>query len=169
MTLHLTLGVDPGQGGAIAVLADGEFDRFIDMPLCLRASGGKEVDVPALQAQLRGLKHEHRGAYILAVTELVAGHRGQGGSSSFAFGRADGQLDATIKCVGIPILQVHPATWKAFMQLRGKDKEASRRLAQARHPKAKPHLTLKKHEGRAEALLIATWALLTEQVGSAAA
>lgn len=168
MTLHLTLGVDPGQSGAIAVLADGDFDRFIDMPLSTRPSGGREVDVHALHAQLRGLKHEHRGAYVLAVTELVSGHRGQGGASSFAFGRADGQCDATIKCLGIPIIQVHPATWKAYLQLTKKDKEASRRLAQARHPKARPHLTLKKHDGRAEALLIATWALLTEQVGKAA-
>lgn len=172
MTPQMILGIDPGQSGAIALLADGVFAGFIDMPVCAREDFGKEVDVDQLQKRLRGLRMEHRGAYIFAVVERVAAWRPtdakkQTGTASFALGRADGQLDATLKCAGIPILRVHPATWKAYMGLTGKGKDASLALARARHPGAREYLTRKKDDGRAEAALIATWARLTEQVAAA--
>ena len=59
MTLNLTLGVDPGLGGAIAVLADGAVDRFIDTPTKVRQCGkGDEQSYSQFVAlsRLRGLR-----------------------------------------------------------------------------------------------------------------
>lgn len=169
MTQRLVLGLDPGLSGAIAVVADGVPVKFIDMPTRTRQSGhGTEVNVGKLQAELRGLRAEHRGAYCLAVVERVAGFRGQGGASQFAFGRADGQAVATIECLGIPILEVHPATWKTYFRLAGLEKDAARLLAINRYPAIATQLARKKDCGRADAVLIALWAELTEQLGRAA-
>lgn len=176
MTMQLVLGVDPGVSGAMFALADGEPVQFFDMPIRPRAVGsGNEVDVPKLQALLRGLFMAHRGAYVFAVLEKVGGHRGQGGSASFNFGQADGAVRATIQCQGIPILEVYPQTWKTYMQLTGKgpdgeklDKGAALRLARSMFPAWADALARAKDNGRADALLIARWAVLTEQVGAAA-
>eukprot|EP00798_Chlamydomonas_sp_ICE-L_P015945 gene15945-22079_t len=54
---------------------------------------------------------------------------------------------------------VPPRHWKADWDLVGKDKEESRLLAINVFPHFKDMLKLKKHHGRAEALLIAAWAM----------
>ena len=55
---------------------------------------------------------------------------------------------------GFELVQVHPATWKKHFKLTS-DKELSRALATRLFPAAPLHL--KKHDGRAEALLLARW------------
>lgn len=170
MTLRLTLGIDPGLSGAIAVLADGQFERFIDMPTVRRRTAkGMEVDADALHRALRDVRGAHPGAYVMAVLEKVGGHRGQGGAASFNFGQSDGMVRATLACLGISKIEVYPQTWKTYLRLTGQDKDAARQLVLRLHPEVAEHVTLKKHDGRADAFLIARWAEMTEQVARRAA
>lgn len=165
MTFRLTIGIDPGLSGALAVLADGQFERFIDIPTrARRTASGQEVDVSRLAEQLRTVLAAHPGAYTFGVMEKVGGHRGQGGSASFNFGQADGMVRATFENLGIPFIEVYPQTWKSYLRMKGVDKEGARQKVIREYPEAAPHLQRKKDHGRADALLLAKWAELTEQV-----
>jgi len=165
MTCRLTIGIDPGISGALAVLADGQFERFIDIPTRpRRTAAGNEVDVTALAARLRETLAAHPGAYAFGVMEKVCGHRGQGGAASFNFGQADGMVRATFESVGIPFIEVYPQTWKMYLRMKGMDKEAARQRVICEYPEAASQLKRKKDHGRADALLLAKWAELTEQV-----
>lgn len=168
MTLRLTFGVDPGQTGAIAVLADGEPVGFIDMPTTERKAGGHQVDARSLAAQLRGFACQHRGAYMYAVIEQVSAGPGQGVSAMFRFGQADGTVRGVLGALGIQWVEVHPSVWKRYLQLNGAEKDAARLYAIRRWPAMAKVLARKKDIGRADAALIALWAELTQQVGAAA-
>lgn len=169
MTLRLTVGIDPGLSGAIAALADGEPAFVHDMPTRARPSGkGREVDARALQQLLRDLLGRHQGADVAVVLETVGGFTGRGASMSFAFGQADGAVRAVLSCLQLEPIGVYPITWKGHFGLRKqKDqpapgKEASRARVVALFPdKALPYLRAK-DDGRAEALLLALWAVQTE-------
>lgn len=168
MTLRLTLGIDPGQTGAIAALADGRPVAFIDMPTMARKAGGEQVDAQALAARIRELLADHPGAYPFAVLEQVSAMPGQGVTSMFRFGQADGAVRGVLGALGIGFIEVHPQTWKRYLRLTGADKDTARTMAIQRYPEAAEYLRRKKDVGRADALLIATWAVLTEQVARAA-
>ena len=168
MTLRITLGIDPGQTGAIAVLADGDFAGFIDMPVVPRPAGGNHVDAATLAAALRGIFSAHPGAHVFGVLEEVGAMPKQGVSSMFRFGESYGVIRGVLGAVGIPYMQVRPERWKKYLQLSGKEKDCARTVAIQRHPTAAAHLGRKKDIGRADALLIATWAQITEQVARAA-
>ncbi len=94
-----------------------------------------------------------------AVIEKVGAMPKQGVASTFTFGTSYGVCIGAIAGFGIPLAYVTPAKWKAHFRLLGRDKDASRELAIRIFPEAAPHLTLKKHHGRADALLLAKYAL----------
>lgn len=164
MTMRVVLGIDPGQSGAIAVVADGRFDRFIDMPTLPRAAGGLHIDDAQLAAVLRGVLHLHQGAYVFAVLEEVSAMPKQGITSTFRFGESFGVVRGTLGALGIPRIQVRPERWKRHLQLLGKEKDQSRTVAVQLYPEAAGQLLRKKDCGRADALLIASWAESTQQV-----
>jgi hypothetical protein len=168
MTLRLTIGVDPGQSGAIAMLADGASDGFIDMPTCSRKAGGQEVDAASLAASLRGVLQKHRGAYVVAVLEAVSAMPKQGVSSGFRFGESFGIVKGVLATLGIGYILVPPQMWKKHLRLTGCDKDAARTLVIQRFPACAESMKRKKDVGRADALLLAHWGELTEQVASAA-
>jgi len=164
MTFRLTLGIDPGQSGAIAAIADGKPAGFIDMPTKARKAGGEQVDPLVLSEKLRELMGQHPGAYVFAVLEQVSGMRGQGVSSTFRFGQADGVVRGVLGALGIGSIEVHPQVWKRYLRLTGMDKDAARTYVIERFPELAEQLKRKKDVGRADALLIGLWAEITEQV-----
>lgn len=170
MTLHLALGIDPGQTGAISALADGLPAGFIDMPTRPRAAGGQMVDAGKLAAAVRGLVMQHPGAYVYGVIEAVAARPGQGGTSMFRFGQSDGMVRGVMGGLGILLIEVQPQTWKRFLRIEGKavDPDAARKYAMTVYPGTVNLLMRKKDSGRADALCIARWAHLTEQLGNVA-
>ena len=93
-----------------------------------------------------------------AIVERVHAMPAQGVSSTFKFGHTAGRIDATVLLCGVPMRLVTPRQWKRYFRL-GPDKEDARRLAIERHPRIADRLDRKKDEGRAEALLIATYHL----------
>jgi crossover junction endodeoxyribonuclease RuvC len=141
------MAIDPGVNGAFAVLlVNGEFWDCDELPRF-----AKMVNAVEFSNRLNSLRPAS------AIIEKVASRPGQGVSSVFTFGCAYGVVIGCLAGLGAPISYVTPAKWKAHFRLLGKDKDASRELAIRLYPKAAPKLTLKKHQGRADALLLARY------------
>jgi Holliday junction resolvasome RuvABC endonuclease subunit len=142
------IAIDPGVNGAYAVLSvKGSFVDCDELPRF-----AKMVNAVAFSKVLHGLRPN------LAIIEKVASRPGQGVSSVFTFGCAYGVAIGCIAGYGAPISFVTPAKWKAHFRLLGKDKDASREIAIRLYPEASSKLGLKKHVGRADALLLARYA-----------
>ena len=165
--LHVILAFDPGQTGAIAMLADGEFAGFVDMPVMPRASGGHHVDGASMATAVRQMLARHPGATRLAVLERVSAMPKQGVSSVFRFGEGYGVIRGVVGALGIPFVTVPSVTWKRWAGLMGTEKDVARSVAIQRFPAAAPQLQRKKDSGRADALLIGAWAQATEQLATA--
>lgn len=145
----LTLGVDPGLTGALALLdADGQPELVADLPV-IRDGRLAWIDGGALQNTLLDAL---RGRPCRAVVERVSAMPKQGIASAFNFGVGIGSVLAVLQTLRLPLEFVTPAAWKGAMGL-GRDKRASLDKARLLFPTA--DLSLAKHDGRAEALLLA--------------
>jgi len=143
-----TIGIDPGLSGAIALLRNGEFAEVFDMPTMGRGSGNKQqINAAEVGKLLRECPP------CMAWIEQVGAMPGQGVSSMFNFGKATGAVLGALGALQFPVSSVTPVKWKTTFGLIGKDKDMARTAAQELMPTAP--LSLKKHGGRADALLIA--------------
>lgn len=164
--LRLTLGVDPGQTGAIATLIDGEAGPIRDMPT-FHNGNANEVDARALSEWVREQRAQHPGAFVSVCIERVRAMpnrqqpgqpaRTMGAQSSFNFGDGFGQVKAVFRVLGLEPTFVEAQSWKRHMGLLGTEKDAARLLALRRFPDAAHLLQRKKDSGRADALLLALW------------
>ncbi len=119
-----------------------------DMPVV-----DKFVSAPLLQAILSEMVC---GDESFVVIEHVASMPKQGVASTFKFGMSFGVALGVVGGMDLPSTLVRPAKWKRDMGLTS-DKERSRRLAIERWPNHADSFKLKKHDGRAEAALLALW------------
>lgn len=147
------LGIDPGLEGAIAVLnADGSFMEVRDLPTVVAGKGKRDYDIPALHRALGELSMV--GSRV--IIERVHAMPKQGVTSMFNFGRGLGILEALLVAHKLSYSWAIPNQWKKVMGFGPLDgKEAARLKAQQLYPTAELHL--KKHVGRADALLIAEY------------
>lgn len=145
------IGIDPGLSGAVGALHNGEFIDVWDMPIM-----GGRVNAVMLANILRGYKRPYMETTV--VVEHVGSMPGQGVASTFKFGQAYGTALGVVGALGLPVVHVRPSVWKKLMGL-GTDKEKARAAAIDRWPAAAPDLHLKKHHGRAEALLLAAYGI----------
>ena len=149
----ITIGIDPGLSGAIvAIFPAGEIE-FHDMPI-LEVKKKQTLDYAGLAHILR--RYASRGE-CEATIELVGAMPGQGVASMFKFGQTYGAVLATLATLQIPYRTVTPAVWKKAYRLIGCEKDESRARALELFPAAVDYLRLKKHHGRADALLIADY------------
>jgi hypothetical protein len=149
----LVIGADPGQSGAQAILDwRGDLVLVADLPY-IRNGRTAFVDSIALQEAICGVIGTRPAR---AIVERVSAMPKQGVASSFAFGTGYGSLLGVLRSMAYPIELAAPSQWKREMGL-SSDKQASLNMARLRFPQA--DLRLQKHEGRAEALLLAMWAL----------
>ena len=150
----ITIGIDPGLTGAVGVLHDGVFVAVEDMPTVVKGVGSvkREVDAAGLISLLR--MYIRSTDYNVLVLEKVGAMPGQGVSSVFSLGDSYGTARTACAAVMSELHQVSPVTWKKHFKLE-RDKELSRALAIRLFPAAPLHL--KKHDGRAESLLLARW------------
>ena len=146
-------GIDPGLSGAVAVLApEGTLVALTDIPtltISTSRGGRQEYDVPGMTALVA--RHGDQGLH--AILEESQAMPGQGVRSMFTVGLGFGLWLGILAALGIPYTRVRPADWKRALGLVGKDKEQARLRAMQLFPRAE--LRLKKHHGRAEALLLA--------------
>jgi len=155
----IIIGIDPGASGAIAIMADNEVISLGDMPVSTRKAGGQQVNAVELGSLLRGLIKKPD----LAVMEQVSAMPGQGVSSMFRFGESVGVVRGVLGALKIPLLSVTPQVWKRYHGLIGSDKDVARTKAVELYPNTSNLLSRKKDVGRADALLIASWAIGTKQ------
>ena len=153
------LGVDPGLSGCVAMLqvthGGGAVDVF-DIPTTTRTVNKKEkrqIDPYSLAAWLE----IQRPLIKFAVIEQVGTMPGQGVTSAFNFGFTTGCIHGIIAACGIEIRTVPPQVWKRKYGLLGQNKDASRGEASRRFPQFTHLWQLKKHDGRAEAALLALY------------
>jgi crossover junction endodeoxyribonuclease RuvC len=148
-------GLDPGLAGALFFLdpsnpANGE---AVDLPVHMLLRGAKkkrELDIAGLIGILAVRRITH------AFVEQVGAMPGQGVSSVFAFGKTYGAILGVIAARGIPLTLVPPVRWKRALHV-PRAKDAARARASQLLPQAADQWRLKKHDGRAEAALIALY------------
>jgi crossover junction endodeoxyribonuclease RuvC len=149
----LIIGIDPGLSGAVAILSvDGALELVADLPV-IRDRSLAWIDGSELQSLILGAL---QGRTAVAIVERVSAMPGQGVSSSFQFGCGLGSILGVLQALRIRIELVTAVAWKRAFGL-SKDKHASLHKARLMFPAADLHLA--KHDGRAEALLIAHYAL----------
>jgi hypothetical protein len=153
------IGIDPGLSGAVAVITP-DYNIVYDTPTVL-VEGEKtkhKYIVPAMALLLKPYSMGCRGVEVLAILENVHSMPKQGVASSFCFGEGKGMWEGILAAFEIPMELVSPQRWKkAIMADQGKDKSAARFKAMALFPDMAGALTLVKHDGRAEALLMAEY------------
>jgi hypothetical protein len=156
------IGIDPGISGAVVSIVDGAA-VFCDTPTLEITTGSKVkrvIDVAAAAQLLRGLDPRNTYVTIEKVWAMPGGGSGpsMGATSAFNFGMGYGMWLGILAAYRLQYEQVIPATWKKVMMPgMGKDKDESRVRVMQLFPEASPHVTLKKHHGRADALLIAEY------------
>lgn len=151
-------GIDPGLSGGVA------FYRPRDRALVA-------AKMPTFQVTRNDKKKREldRGALCLfcspftssvhtAAVERVGAAPGQGVTSMFAFGKAHGIALMACTAHGFPLIEPPPAVWKKYMAVTA-DKDSSRLRAAALLPQ---HAALFKHDGIAEAALLAIYAARVE-------
>jgi crossover junction endodeoxyribonuclease RuvC len=157
----MMLGIDPGLAGAVAVVDPaGALVAVHDTPtLTLHVARGTrhDYDVPGMCALLA----PYAGAGLHVVIEASQAMPGQGVRSTFSTGYGYGLWVGILAAMQVLYTPVRPAVWKQAFSL-GKNKEQARLRAQQLFPDA--DLRLRKHHGRAEALLLAHWALADSRV-----
>lgn len=156
------LGVDPGISGAVAVIRDGGVVLF-DTPVLAIKSGKSLKNFIDANAATLMLKSIHPDYAVIEKVQAMpgGGERSMGATSAFNFGMGYGIWLGILAALQIPFEKVHPATWKAaLMKGMTKEKDASRMRAMELYPSAAGSLNLKRHHGRADALLLAHYHLV---------
>lgn len=152
MTLYI--GIDPGLRGAIAFYQpENDELRIEDIPVHeLTVNGKKRLHVD--KHRLRDLFRETPSGR--AVIEDVHSMPKQGVASSFKFGFVSGCIQQAAVDAGYAVQLVPPNVWKRRFRLTA-DKDSARALASALLPAHARWWPLKKHDGRAEAALLALY------------
>ena len=152
------IGVDPGLSGAVAILhPSGDIELF-DTPTLNVQGPKKNRRLYDVTAMLRILQHCKDACFKYSpphvAIEMAHPRPGQGVNAPFSMGYGLGLWIGIITSMELPVTHVAPQTWKKEFQL-SKDKNLSILRAKELWPKA--DITLKKHEARAEALMIADY------------
>ena len=144
-------GIDPGASGALAIW-DGHRVTLLDVPKV-----GNEPD-----EQAWAIEWGMRLPWVDHIwVEQVGAMPGQGVTSMFNFGDRFGFVKALAYAAGVPVSFVRPNIWKKGVGIIAKaDKGASRIRASQLFPQHADMWKLVKHDGRAEALLIAYYGSL---------
>jgi crossover junction endodeoxyribonuclease RuvC len=147
----IVAGIDPGFGGAIAVV-----NAELDCETCHTPTMGEGTQRMINAGELARFLVERDVEY--AVVEQCGARPGQGVASMFRFGGAYYGALCVLQVLSIPYETVTPGKWKKAFSLTS-DKELSRRRAIELLPRAREQFALKKDEARAEAALLALWHL----------
>jgi len=154
------IGIDPGKKGGVAVIdtVTGKASVY-DIPIKKTTSGAKGHDDFLRKSMLRLLRKAAGKIWtdnVIVVIEEQHLFGREGRKSAFTLGVGWGQLLMAVDACELPYLAVNIAEWKHAMGLNS-DKEYSRLRAIEWFPELANQLQLKKHHGRAEALLLACY------------
>lgn len=148
----IILGVDPGASGAIARVEwdDGQtMVEVVDMPvgeILVGKTKRTRISPELLAFTLRELM-----PVDCAYVEEVASMPRQGLSSTFTFGQAHGMILGALAAFGVRVVRIRPQAWQNAAKAKGDPRPRAMEL----YPITTGELKLKKHDGRADAILIA--------------
>ena len=161
------IGIDPGLHGAVAVVGmDGQFLRVHDTPSVQVTSQGRtrgEFDVARMLSVLGACKigptnRMEVEPWIVALedprTAIPFGGR-TSGAAIYSIGRGVGLWEMAIASLNMPYQKIRPQEWKQAMVGTKTADQKHLSLVVARRLWPAADLSLAKHDGRAEALLIA--------------
>lgn len=150
------LGIDPGLSGALALYDPVKpHIAVMDMPTLEISSNGKKRRVIDLY-QLAQFFDMWSGQIIKAFIEDPRSMPNDGAVQAFKFGFCCGVAQSMVAANFIPMALINPRVWKTAMKL-SSDKDASRLVASQMFPQFSGNWNLKKHDGRAEAVLIGVY------------
>ena len=183
----ITVGIDPGNSGAYAVVGvNGDVRHIVVKPmpttqqkLTTKTKSGNakthtELDIHALATDLHAVITDMVSTKkvelvpLVFVCEQVGAMPGQGVVSMFNFGDSFGQLKALGRLFnhdGIrpSVMLVRPQSWKkTILAGTAKDKDAAVNYVKNKHPTVSLLPTERSkvpHEGMAEAVCIAEWGI----------
>ena len=141
------LGIDPGATGALALI----------LPNYQTVLHDYDNDPVKCVQWLEDAILCHGQPKV--ALEKVHAIQGQGISSTFKFGLNTGIIKGVLFAMGLPFIEVTPQRWQAFSQVPKKANPSDKPsliIAKQLFPLA--DITLKKHHGRADALLLAYYA-----------
>jgi crossover junction endodeoxyribonuclease RuvC len=157
------IGIDPGLTGAIVAIHDSRKVIGVwDTPTLRNERNGSvrhEPDRAEMASLVREiLRCRDQLGEPFACIERVNAMPGQGVTSSFSFGMGYGVWLGILATLRVPVDLVHPVRWKkTLLADMGKEKDASMIRVKELFPECASLFTLKKHHGRADALLIAEY------------
>jgi crossover junction endodeoxyribonuclease RuvC len=156
MTAALVLGIDIGNAGALAVLADGELIAVHNMPILRDGPAGRPAVNAPLLAEIVARSHATQ-----AFVEFVAARPGESATGAFSFGRSRGVIEGVLGALSLPISFVTPQSWKRFHSIPpGPDKkDLARSKAIALWPTKAELFARKLDHNRAESALIGLYGL----------
>lgn len=169
MTPSLFLGIDPGKHGAVSLLgAAGEVLSELDTPIIekvVRKRKPKKVRIFYDEDNMVRILRNYRRqpGSLVCLIELATIHQGQGSATGWQTGFGFGLWRGMLRALNIPYQVVTPQEWRKAMMprsARSKTDDPLAALRCARRRWGKQGLELKKHEGRADARLIADHARL---------
>ena len=164
MVIRYWGGIDPGFTGGIGII-DNKYNLIdvIDCPLWVTKTGKKKiVNLKRVEetkrrvdgAKLAGILKPYKNA--LFVMEHAQSMPGQGEVSIFNYGEGYGVYRGVLETLGIRYIEVSPSVWKNKMKLND-DKYLSIEKARELVKGCNDKVHLRKHDGRAEALLMAVY------------
>jgi hypothetical protein len=144
------VGIDPGYKTGAVALVTSKWAEVHDLPVW--DAGG--VNTFALAQILQSVTVDK------VIIEKQSARPMQGVASSFKLGMGYGQIIGALTLLQYKFQEITPAKWKKTLAVPA-DKDAARRIAQRTFPKLSNELSLKKHEHRAEALLMGEYGRLS--------
>jgi crossover junction endodeoxyribonuclease RuvC len=152
------IGIDPGLDGAVAIIHTASGLVLInDTPITTMTNAGGKKKRTFLAQEMADLLIPFEDDDVHVFIEQVGAMPKQGVSSVFSFGRGYGIWIGITAALRLPTTFVTPQRWKKVIMDGIADKNAARLRAQQLFPAVAPAMKLVKHDGRAEALLIAEY------------
>jgi hypothetical protein len=150
---HLILAIDPDAFGALALMdrESGELVEVIDMPQA-NVKPARLVDL----RQLAGIIDQWSEKIGEAYVEKAWARPRDPPSFAFRVGHNFGGVCGVVNAHFIRLHLATPQAWKKAIGVTS-DKETSRQEASLRFPADCRRWALKKHHGRAEAVLLASY------------
>lgn len=169
-------GIDPGNEGALSLIAEDGTIEFFDAPTALVRGTKKTrtVLVPQEMARIiKDIRARWQPSRFVVYLEKVAAMKKQGVTSMFNFGMGYGMWQGVLAGMGVSYDFVTPQRWKReLLSGMGKEKDASCVKAMQMFPAYSSKLHRPKRgggvrylHGRADALLLAEFGRRTYEGG----
>jgi hypothetical protein len=144
------IGIDPGLDGAVAIIEEGKDPFLFDTPT-LEVGDKRDYDGREMALILKSFNEN-----AVVALESVHAFPGQGVTSMFRMGAGLGRWQGILDALGMVYSMIPPQRWKKEL-MDGMPKEKSASIIRAKQLFPRADIRLKKHDGRADALLLAEY------------